>query len=188
MKNNETSSEEVIEKRYRHFMLLLYPEWKEYKEIMQDIKGSFKNYAYINHMPESEEKKLHTHFLLSLDNPRTIESLSNRVGVPKNLIQPVKSLRASCRYLIHKDNDDKNQYELANVKVSKSFANTFFKAFDDLLSDEEILQNIYDFILDNKDLDKLELEIKLSLFVTHNAYDRVYKRFYNTISKVVNMI
>lgn len=188
MKNKDTSSEEIIEKRYRHFMILLYPEWKEYKEIMQDLKGSFKNYAYINHMPSDNEKKLHTHFLLSLDNPRTIESLSNRIGVKPNLIQNVKSLRGSCRYLIHLDNEEKEQYELANVKVSKSFANTFFKSFDDLLSDEEILQNIYDFIIDNKDLDKLELEIKLSLFVSHNAYDRVYKRFYNTISKVVNMI
>lgn len=188
MKNKDTSSEEVIEKRYRHFMILLYPEWKEYRDIMQDLKGSFKNYAYINHVPNDKEKKLHTHFLLSLDNPRSIESLSNRINVPINLIQNVKSLRASCRYLIHMDNEEKEQYELANVKVSKSFANTFFKSFDDLLSDEEILQNIYDFILDNRDLDKLELEIKLSLYVSHNAYDRVYKRFYNTISKVVNLI
>ena len=188
MKNKDTSSEEVIEKRYRHFMILLYPEWKEYRNIIQDLKGSFKNYAYINHMPNDKEKKLHTHFLLSLDNPRSIESLSNRINVPINLIQNVKSLRASCRYLIHMDNEEKEQYELANVKVSKSFANTFFKSFDDLLSDEEILQNIYDFILDNKDLDKLELEIKLSLYVSHNAYDRVYKRFYNTISNIFERI
>lgn len=188
MKKIDTSSEEILEKRYRNFMLLLYPEWDNYNDILQDLKGSFKNYAYIEHFPESDEKKEHTHFLLCLDNPRSIVSLSKRLDVPSNLIQSVKSLRASCRYLIHKDNDDKNQYELANVKVSKSFSNTFFKSFDDLLSDEEILESIYNFISDNKTMSKVDLEIALTMFVSHNAFDRVFKRYYQSISKVINLI
>ena len=104
MKKHVTSSEEVIEKRYRNFMILLYPEWDNFKDILQDLKGSFKNYAYIKHIAEEEEKKEHIHFILSLDNPRSIYSLSKRIEVPSNLIQNIKSLRGSCRYLIHKDN------------------------------------------------------------------------------------
>ena len=63
---NKTSSEEIVEKRYRHFMLLLYPEDDYFKDVLQDIKGNFKNYAYIKHIPEEDEKKEHVHLILSL--------------------------------------------------------------------------------------------------------------------------
>lgn len=185
MIKNDTSSEEVIEKRYRHFMILLYPEWQNFKEILQDLKGSFKNYAYIKHIPEEEEKKEHIHFILSLDNPRTIDSLSKRIEVPSNLIQRIKSLRGACRYLIHKDNEDKYQYDLDQVIVSNSFKGSYFKSFDDLMSDEEILDNIYSFILDNKNLDSVELEVQLTKFVCSNGWDKIFKRYYNSISKLI---
>lgn len=184
-KNENTSSEEVEEKRYRNFMLLLYPEWSNYQEILQDIKGSFKRYAYIKHIPEEEEKKEHLHLILSLDNPRTIESLSKRVGVPKNLIQSIKGLRGSCRYLVHMDNEDKYQYELDQVIVSNAFKDTFFKSFDDLLSDEEILDNIFGFINDNKQLDAILLEVELVKFVNSNNFNLIFKRYYNSICKYI---
>lgn len=180
-----TESEEVIEKRYRHFMILLYPEWENFKEILQDLKGNFKNYAYIKHIPESDEKKEHIHFILSLDNPRTIKSLSQRVEVPENLIQRVKSLRGACRYLIHKDDEDKYQYDLDQVIVSNSFKSTYFKSFDDLMSDEEILDNIYSFILENHELDSVSLEVQLTKLVCANSWDRVFKRYYQSITKLI---
>ena len=186
MKNKDTLSEEIIEKRYRHFMILLYPEDDYFQDVLQDIKGSFKNYAYIKHMPEEEEKKEHVHLILSLDNPRTEESLAKRLDIPKRLIRHIKSLRASCRYLVHMDNEEKYQYGLDQVKVSKSFSSTYFKSFDDLLSDEDVLDNIYAFIDDYKNLNPVQIEIDLSKFVCANAYDRVFKRYYNTIVKYIN--
>lgn len=188
MKKNNTSSEEIEEKRYRHFMILLYPEWGSYNEILQDIKGSFKNYAYIKHMPEEDEKKEHVHLILSLDNPRTEESLAKRLEIDKRFIQHIKSLRGSCRYLIHMDNEEKYQYNLEQVIVSKSFKSTYYRSFDDLLSDEEILDNIYVFIDSYKDMNPIKLEVELSKFVCANAYERVFKRYYNTIVKYVSFI
>lgn len=185
MKKNETSSEEVIEKRYRNFMILLYPEWDNFLDILSDIKGSFKNYAYIKHIAEEQEKKEHIHLILNLDNARTIDSLSRRLEVPSNLIQNVKSLRGACRYLIHKDDEHKIQYDLSQVIVSHSFKSTYFKSFDDLMSDEEILDNIYTFIIDNKSLSGVELEVALSRYVCSNAWERVFKRYYNTITKLI---
>lgn len=187
-KKSATSSEEVMPKKYRHFILLLYPEWDNFKNILGDLKGSFKNYAYIKHIPETEEKKEHVHFILSLENARTIESISNRVGVPTNLIQNCKSLRASCRYLVHKDDEDKYQYNLDQVVVSHSFKSTFFKSFDDLLSDEEILDNIYTFVDTYKDLGSIRLEIELTKYVCANAFEKVFKRYYSTICKYISYI
>lgn len=185
MKKEVTTSEEIEEKRYRNFMILLYPEWENYKDILQDIKGSFKNYAYIKHVAEEEEKKEHLHLVLSLDNPRSETSLAKRLGIDKRFVKFVKSLRGSCRYLIHKDNEDKFQYNLDQVVVSNSFKSTYFKSFDDLLSDEEILENIYGFIRDHRQLNSIDLEMNLTKYVISNAFDRVFKRYYNSITKYI---
>lgn len=185
-KKNDTSSEEIQENKYRHFMILLYPEWENYKNILNDIKGNFKNYAYIKHIPEEEEKKEHVHLILSVDNPRAISGLAKRLDVPANLIQRIKGLRGSCRYLVHKDNEEKYQYNLDQVVVSNSFKQTFFKSFDDLLSDEEILTNIYGFIDDHKEINPVELEMMLTKYVCTNAFERVFKRYYNSITKYIS--
>lgn len=81
-----------------------------------------------------------------MDNPRSESSLAKRLEIDKRFIQRVKSLRGSCRYLIHADNEEKYQYNLDQVIVSKSFRSTFFRSFDDLMSDEDMLDNIYMFI------------------------------------------
>lgn len=179
MKKIETTSEEIDEKRYRHFMILLYDESRFYNfdDVLFDLKGSFKNYAYIKHLPEEDEKESHTHFILSLDNPRSIDSLSKRVGVPSNYIQSIKSLRASCRYLTHIDNDDKTRYELTDVKVSSAFSRKFFGAYDDLKTEEDVIDDIYLFIDSLSGTDYKDAIKQLIKFVNSQAYDTIYKRY-----------
>lgn len=185
---NNTASEEVIDKKYRHFMFILYPEWGNYEKILQDIKGNFKNWAYITHQPEEEEKKEHTHLILSLDNARTIESICNRLDIPTRLCERVRGLRGACRYLIHKDNEEKIQYDLKDVVVSKSFSSTYYASFDDLMTDTDMLENIYQFVRDHKNCPAIDVEVMLSQFVCSANYDRVFKRYYNTIVKYINNI
>lgn len=179
MKKIETISEEIDEKRFRHFMILLYKDTTSYNydDVLFDLKGSFKNYAYINHIPEAEEKKEHTHFILSLDNPRSINSLSKRVGVAPNYIQSVKSLRASCRYLIHLDYDEKKQYDLAEVKVSNAFSRKFYASFDDLKTEEDVIEDIYLYI-DSLTYHNFRDAVKqLIMFINSQSYDTIYKRY-----------
>ena len=59
MKKSETLSEEIEQKRYRHFMFILYKDSESFSfdDVLFDLKGSFKNYAYIFHKPEKDEKK-----------------------------------------------------------------------------------------------------------------------------------
>lgn len=179
MKNIDTSSEEIDEKRFRHFMILLYEDSESYnfKDVLFDLKGSFKNYAYIKHNPESNEKKEHIHFILSLDNTRSINSISKRVGVPPNYFQPIKSLRASCRYLIHQDEDNKIKYELADVSVSQSFSRKFYASFDDLKTEEDVIDDIYLYIDSLSDSKFKEAVKSLIKFVNSQAYDTIYKRY-----------
>lgn len=179
MKKIETKSEEIDEKRYRHFMLLLYKDSTIYNfdDLLFDLKGSFKNYAFITHQPESNEKKEHIHFILSLDNPRSIDSLSKRLGLPSNYIQSIKSLRASCRYLIHLDDDTKKSYELADVKVSSSFSRKFYSSFDDLKTEEDMIDDIYLFIDSLENYQFRDAVKQLVVFVNSQSYDTIYKRY-----------
>lgn len=187
-KNDVTTSEEVFEKQYRHFMFLLYPDDDNYDEILHDIRGNFKNWAYITHQPESEEKKLHTHLILSVDSPRKISSICSRLDIPTRLCQSIRGLRGACRYLIHKDDEDKIQYDLKDVIVSKSFSSKFFGSFDDLESDSDMLSNIYTFINDHKDCNPIEIEVMLTEFVCSANYDRVFKKYYNTLVKYIHYV
>ena len=179
MKKIETSTEEIDDKRFRHFMILLYKDSTSYNfdEVLFDLKGSFKNYAYITHLPEEEEKKEHMHFILSLDNPRSINSLSKRVGVAPNYILSVKSLRASCRYLTHIDYENKKQYELADVKVSSAFSKKYYASFDDLKTEEDVIEDIYLFIDSLTHHNFREAVKQLIIFINSQSYDTIYKRY-----------
>ena len=177
----ETLTEEVDEKRYRNFMIMLYEDSTtyDYKEVLFDLKGSFKNYAYIKHQPETNEKKSHIHFILSLDNARSILSIAKRVGVAPNYFQPIKSLRASCRYLIHIDTDDKIKYNLSDVVVSNSFMRKFYGAFDDLKTEGDVIDDIYNYVEYVSTITgNVQQAIKeLITFVNKNNYDTIYKRY-----------
>lgn len=179
MKKIETSTEEIDDKRFRHFMILLYKDSTSYNfdEVLFDLKGSFKNYAYITHFPEDDEKKEHMHFILSLDNPRSINSLSKRVGVAPNYIQSIKSLRASCRYLTHIDYENKKQYELADVKVSSAFSRKYYASFDDLKTEEDVIEDIYLFIDSLTHHNFREAVKQLIIFVNSQSCDSIYKRY-----------
>ena len=170
--------EEKIPKKYRCFTFVCYEESKHYNfdELMFNLKG-LKYWAYIKHRPEDNEKVEHYHVLIKLDNATTCESISKKTGVPVNRIQYVRNIRAMCRYMIHADDTDKIQYSIDDVHVSKLFERKFKKNFEELKSEEEIIQDIY-FWLDNSHFDTYNEKVRnLLLFVNFNCYDTIYKRY-----------
>lgn len=178
MKKNSNNLEIYNENRYRNFMILFYDESKHYdfNDIIFNLHG-LKYYAYIKHQPESEEKIPHYHAFIHLDSACTESSLSKRLGIPKDKIQYVKNVRAGCRYLTHIDYPDKIQYSLEDVIVSGLFKRKFLKNFEDVKTEEEIINDIY-FFIDNNHCDSYSEKLRnLILFVNINCYDTVYKRY-----------
>lgn len=176
--NEELMIEEEIPKKYRCFEFVVYDESIHYKldDIMFALHG-FKYWAWIKHQPEEEEKQVHYHIIIKLENATTIESISKKTGVPVHKIQYVKNIRAMCRYLIHIDDSDKIQYSIDDVHVSKLFERKFKKNFQELKSEEEIIQDIY-FWIDNSHFDSYHEKLKnLLIFVNFNCYDTIYKRY-----------
>lgn len=170
--------EEIKPKQYRNWLILLYDDTISYdfKDVLRIVKSQ-KNWAYIKHLPEENEKKPHYHVILSFENARTKNGLSSLLGVPSNYISEIKSFRTICRYLVHKDDDDKIQYSLDNVIISDSFKRKYFKQFDDLESEEDIISNIYTYISSLGSLPYHEALKSLILFINSQCYDTLYKRY-----------
>lgn len=170
--------EEEIPKKYRCFTLVVYDESIHYKldDILFALHG-FKYWAWIKHMPEEDEKLPHYHILIKLENATSVESISKKTGVPVHKIQYVKNIRAMCRYMIHLDDTDKIQYNIDEVHVSKLFERKFKKNFEELKTEEEIIQDIY-FWLDNTHFNDYHEKLRyLLMFVNMNCYETIYKRY-----------
>lgn len=180
MKNEEVGEllEEISSKKYRHWIILLYDDTTSYnfKEVLRIIKSQ-KKWAYIKHQPEEEEKKPHYHCILSFDNATKRETLAKKLGIPIKFVREIKSFRTICRYLIHKDDEDKFQYSIEQVKISKNFEKEYKKQFDDLETEEEILNNINAFISNISNMSYIEALKALITYVNYNCYDRIYKRY-----------
>lgn len=159
-------------------MILFYDESKHYNfdDLIFNIH-SLKYYAYIKHQPETEEKLEHYHAFIHLDTACTESALAKRLGIPKDKVQYVKNVRGGCRYLTHIDYPEKIQYSIDDVKVSGLFKRKFLKNFEDVKTEEEIIQDIY-FWIDNTHFDNYFEKIRyLTLFININCYDTVYKRY-----------
>lgn len=166
------------DKQYRNFMILFYHESKHYEfnDVIFNLHG-LKYYAYIKHQPDEEEKQEHYHAFIRLDSATTEERLAKRLGIPKEKVRYVKNVRSANRYLTHIDYPDKIQYSIDDVIVSGLWRRQFNKCFQDVKTEEEIIQDIY-FFIDNSHFDTYMEKLKaLIMFININCYDTVYKRY-----------
>ena len=124
-------------KRFYNFTIVIYEDDENFdsQKFNLALEGET---IYCRHdqdvTEEGELKKPHYHYVLKLKHACTISALSKRVGVPENLIEPVKKSLNSClKYLIHFGNDDKYQYNAEDVQGN---SDKLLRKFLDLVSKE----------------------------------------------------
>lgn len=169
---------EVLPKKYRCFTFVAYEnsESFDFNNILANLK-TYKYWAYIKHLPEITEKKEHYHFIIKLENATTCEGVSKKLGIPVNYIQYVRNERAMCRYLIHFDDPQKLPYNYDDIIVSRLWERKFKKHFEDLKTEEEIIQDIYSWILNNH-YDNYNTKLMyFIMWVNLSSFDSVYKRY-----------
>ena len=132
-----------------------------------------------------EIKKPHYHYVLKLKNACTISSLSKRLSISENLIEPVKkSLNGCLRYLIHFGCDNKYQYSADDVK---SNSDKLLRKFLDLVSKDvpevDKVITIQSFI-ENCDT-YVDLGILMKFVQKENIWD-AFRRNYMIIRDLVN--
>lgn len=178
----EEELSEELEHRYRVYSFILYSDTTSYNfdDCVRQLK-SLGQWAMIKHNPEKEEKKEHYHFILHMKNGKKKDRIHELTGVPLPHFKNVRSERMMLRYLIHLDDPDKTQYNLSDVDTSPTYWRTFRKALDDMESEEQVINNIYQFInhLANTNQNRHSMIYDLIQYVNSNCYDTIYKRYRN---------
>ena len=88
---------------------------EHWPQIISIAKASYTWWAYIYHTSDNTDK--HLHIICYDEGGTSLKSHCARFEtvLPSNFINKVRSPRAMARYLIHKDNPDKFQYDLKDV-------------------------------------------------------------------------
>jgi len=72
--------------------------------------------------PDGEIKKAHTHVVLQYRNKKSykqVKAITDLLNQPRP--EPVDDMRGMCRYLIHRDNPEKYQYDFAEIVCHQGF-------------------------------------------------------------------
>lgn len=163
-------------KKYYTFAMVLYKDSTsyDYKKVINYIEKNFKYYAYIEHKPEGDKTKKHTHVLMHFDNKRYNTGIAKELNIPSNYIVSA-NLIPYLRYLIHFDDEDKIQYSVDDVK------GTLTSRLKEIISSNkktevEQVSYIISFIVDHKGLLNITT---LSQFVIQNGCYSAFRRNYS---------
>lgn len=168
--------------RSRCYALILYKDSidYDYNKVIEYIEQNVSKYAYIEHKPEKEETKAHTHVLLYFNNKKYLSSLSNELGVSANYIQTAQ-LKPYLKYLIHYDNDDKIQYTLNDVCGPLRFE--LEELITDKSSECEDFVLLYDYIVTYDGI--LSFTTFTKYAIKNNMYS-TYRRNINSFRILIN--
>lgn len=118
----ESVQREAIEKRYRNWGAIVYPE--SAPEGWQDILKTLKVDGFISPLHDKDvnpstgaPKKAHYHVLLMFPTMKTFAQASEvwqQIGAVPDRIS-VQSVRGNARYLVHLDNPEKFQYDKRDI-------------------------------------------------------------------------
>lgn len=171
----------------RYWAFVLYPESapENWREILQQtglsICVSPLHDKDIN--PTGEKKKAHYHIILCYSGPTTfkcVKSITDSLNQPIPI--PLEQVRGYFRYLTHKDNPEKYQYndkEITTINdfdidnyndLSVSQIKTIMIDIQKIIRDNDIFEycDLLDFLLDNELLSYLDVaQNKTILFNTY---------------------
>lgn len=130
----------------RVFGASLKPAWSNDKihQFLEATQGDILVYV-INHDKDNNELgelvEPHTHIYLEYETPRKLSTIANLLEVEANFIEIIRNKKAYLRYLTHKDDLEKYQYDNNEVMTNApvSYDLTLLGAS---LSDKEIAEYI----------------------------------------------
>ena len=128
---------------------------------------------------DGELKKPHYHFVIKLKNPCTLSALAKRLEVNENMLEYVKNVNSSLKYLIHYGDDNKFQYEPRDVSSNSDvFKNRFLDLVTKDIKESDKVLSIYEFI--NGVKKPINVNMLFKYVQKHNLWD-AYRRNYAII-------
>ena len=115
-------AEKNANSRYRNFATVVYPESASdnWLDLLQDLKvPTFVSPLHDQDVnPDGQPKKAHYHVMLMYDGKKSEEQARADISTFGGVgCEVVKNTRSYARYLTHKDNPDKAQYNDSDVKA-----------------------------------------------------------------------
>lgn len=174
-------------KRVRNYLGVIYEDDKNFDNQFFNLTQE-KESIWIRHdkdlNEEGEVKKPHYHFVIQLKNACTISSMAKRLEVNENMLEYVKNVNSSLKYLIHFGDDNKYNYDKEEVQ---SNSEKLKRRFLDLVSKDtpetDKMIGIYEFIQGQNDY--IDPNILFKYAVKNNIWD-AYRRNYAIIKDLVN--
>lgn len=175
-----------MNKRYRSFMLVLYPDDETHVDVMNYVEEFILEYAYILHDKDVNEKgeikKEHYHVVIKFNEGITISSLSKKLNLDENYITPTKgSYVYGLRYLVHADHKDKYQYEVSDVVGP--LKSRLIKSLNGDKTESDYIIEIFN-LIDNSDY--IELSSFLRYLATQGMWT-YYRRNAYTINQLISI-
>ena len=139
-----------------------------------------------------EPKKAHWHVIVTYEGPTAqsvVERLTELLNAPKPI--PLDQVRGYYRYLTHKDNPEKFQYDEKDiqtlngfdirdfVEMTKSEVNAKIRIIQALIQTLDILEyaDLLDYLMDNDELaDEYDVAISHTILLNTYIKSRRYKR------------
>lgn len=150
-------------------------------EVVANIKKTVIDYprwAWIDHEPDDEDGKPHTHFFFRSNGSRTIKQVADKFEISGQYVQIVKRITGMMRYFVHKDNPEKKQYTLDDIQTNHidDFKNAIegvnksagvYSLFSDIRKLQMGIIDANDFIKNNySDFSQLSFASKIKTFET----------------------
>ena len=185
MKIPMSEKKEVVKKR--NWAFVLYPESAPIDWIERIQKTGLEGVISPLHdkdlNPTGEEKKAHYHIILCYNGPQTfnaVKTLTDGLNCP--IPQPLESVKGYYRYLTHKDNPEKYQYDDKDIKpingfnilnyieMTKAEVAEHKRKIQQLIRDFDFKEycDLLDFLADASDFDALDVAMNNTLMF--NAY------------------
>lgn len=174
-------------KRVRNYLGVIYEDDERFDNQLFNLSQE-KDAIWIKHDKDLDDegnvKKPHYHFVIQLKNACTLSSIAKRLEVNENMLEYVKNVNSSLKYLIHYNDDNKYNYDMNDVQ---SNSEKLKRRFLDLVSKDtpetDKMVSIYEFI--HKQTDYIDFNILFKYAVKNNIWD-AYRRNYAIIKDLVN--
>ncbi len=175
-------------KRVRSYLGVIYEDDENFETQFLSLKQE-KESIWIRHDQDINEetgdyKKPHYHFVIQLKNACTLSALAKRLHVNDNMLEYVKNMTSSLKYLIHYGDDNKYNYNKEDVQ---SNSEKLKRRFQDLVSRDipevEKVITIQEFIENFPDFIKISVLSKYAQ--KHNMWD-AFRRNYSIIKDLAN--
>lgn len=180
----------------RNWAFVVYPEsapedWIEQLQ-QRGVVGAISPLHDRDLNATGEPKKAHWHVIVTYEGPTAqsvVERLTERLNAPKPI--PLEQVRGYYRYLTHKDNPEKAQYDEKDiqtlngfdirdfVEMTKSEVNAKIRIIQKMIRELDFLEyaDLLDYLQDNEELaDEYDVAINHTILLNTYIKSRRYKR------------